>query len=50
MITGINHITITSKILLKPFDTIIKRGIYHAWSNRSSEDCLMVYLLLDVTL
>ena len=37
------------EILLKPTDTIIQRGTYHAWSNRSENDCLMAYVLLDAT-
>jgi quercetin dioxygenase-like cupin family protein len=35
------------EILLRPFDTIIQRGTNHAWSNRSEEDCLVAYVLLD---
>lgn len=35
------------EILLKPFDTIIQRATYHAWSNRSNQDCLMAYVLID---
>lgn len=35
------------EILLKPTDTIVQRGTYHAWSNRSEQDCLMAYVLLD---
>lgn len=35
------------EILLKPTDTVIQRGTAHAWSNRSNNDCLMAYILLD---
>lgn len=35
------------EILLKPMDTIIQRGTSHAWSNRSAQDCIMAYVLLD---
>ncbi|MGL4859838.1 MAG: cupin domain-containing protein [Enterobacteriaceae bacterium] len=33
--------------LLKATDTVIQRGTNHAWSNRSEQDCLMAYVLLD---
>ena len=35
------------EILLKPTDTVIQKGTSHAWSNRSNQDCLMAYVLLD---
>lgn len=35
------------EILLKPMDTVIQRGTSHAWSNRSDNDCVMAYVLLD---
>ncbi len=37
------------EVLLKPFDTIIQRGTYHAWSNRSNYNCLMAYVLLNAS-
>ena len=37
------------EILLKPTDTVIQRGTYHAWNNRSDKDCLMAYVLLKAT-
>ena len=37
------------EVLLKATDTIIQRGTAHAWSNRSNQDCLMAYVLLDAT-
>ena len=38
------------EVLLKATDTIIQRGTAHAWSNRSDQDCLMAYVLLDAEL
>ncbi len=38
------------EVLLKPFDTVIQRGTSHAWSNRSNNDCLMAYVLLDASI
>jgi quercetin dioxygenase-like cupin family protein len=35
------------EILLKPFDTVIVQGVNHGWSNRGTEPCLMVGVLLD---
>ena len=33
--------------LLKPGDIVIQRGTNHAWSNRSSEPCIQLAILLD---
>jgi mannose-6-phosphate isomerase-like protein (cupin superfamily) len=32
---------------LKAGDVVIQRGTNHAWSNRSNEPCLMLYVLID---
>jgi quercetin dioxygenase-like cupin family protein len=35
-------VTETDEVLMQPGDTVIIRGVKHAWSNRSSEPCLVV--------
>jgi hypothetical protein len=35
------------EILLKPFDTVIVQGVNHGWSNRGTEPCLLIGVLLD---
>ncbi len=38
-----------SEVLMKPGDTCVQRGTNHAWSNRSDEDCYMMFVLVDGT-
>ena len=33
----------------QPGDTVIVRGVNHAWSNRSNEPCLLVGTMTDAT-
>jgi hypothetical protein len=33
--------------LMKPGDVLIQRGTYHAWSNRSDQNCRMAFILID---
>jgi len=35
-------VTETDAVLMRPGDTVIIRGVNHAWTNRSSEPCLLV--------
>jgi quercetin dioxygenase-like cupin family protein len=35
-------VTDTDEVLMQPGDTVIIRGVNHAWSNRSSRPCLVV--------
>jgi mannose-6-phosphate isomerase-like protein (cupin superfamily) len=35
------------EILLKPFDTVVILGTNHGWSNRGTEPCLLIGVLLD---
>jgi quercetin dioxygenase-like cupin family protein len=35
-------ITDTDEVLMQPGDTVIIRGVNHAWSNRSNAPCLVV--------
>jgi quercetin dioxygenase-like cupin family protein len=35
-------VTETDEVLMQPGDTVIIRGVNHAWSNRSSAPCLVV--------
>lgn len=37
------------EVLMKQGDCLIQRGTHHAWSNRSSEPCLLVAVLVDAT-
>ncbi|MEI6896648.1 MAG: cupin domain-containing protein [Psychromonas sp.] len=34
-------------VLLKTGDTVVQRGTNHAWSNRGTEPCLMMFVLVD---
>ncbi len=36
-----------SEVLMKAGDTCIQRATNHAWSNRTDEDCLMMFVLID---
>ena len=38
-----------SEVLMKPGDTCVQRGTNHAWSNRTDEDCYMMFVLVDGT-
>ena len=38
-----------SEVLMKAGDTCVQRGTNHAWSNRTDEDCLMMFVLVDGT-
>jgi quercetin dioxygenase-like cupin family protein len=42
-------VTDTDEVLMQPGDTVIIRGVNHAWSNRSSEPCLLVGTNTDAT-
>jgi mannose-6-phosphate isomerase-like protein (cupin superfamily) len=35
------------EVLMRPGDTVVIRGTNHAWSNRSSEPCLLVGCMID---
>jgi hypothetical protein len=37
----------TGETLLQAGDTVIQRGINHAWSNRSAETCRVAFVLID---
>ncbi|SRR5258708_1518968 len=39
--------TDVDEVLMQPGDTVIIRGTNHAWSNRSSEPCLLVGSMID---
>jgi quercetin dioxygenase-like cupin family protein len=39
--------TDVDEVLLRPGDTVIIRGTNHAWSNRSTEPCLLVGCMID---
>lgn len=34
-------------VLLKTGDTVVQRGTNHAWANRGTEPCLMMFVLVD---
>jgi mannose-6-phosphate isomerase-like protein (cupin superfamily) len=40
-------VTDTDEVLMQPGDTVIVRGVNHAWSNRSTEPCLLVGTMTD---
>ena len=42
-------VTDTDEVLMQPGDTVIIRGVNHAWSNRSSTQCLLVGTNSDAT-
>ena len=39
----------TQEVDLEAGDTVIQRGANHAWSNRSSEPCVIAFTLIDAT-
>jgi mannose-6-phosphate isomerase-like protein (cupin superfamily) len=39
----------TQEVHLEAGDTVIQRGANHAWSNRSSEPCVIAFTLIDAT-
>jgi mannose-6-phosphate isomerase-like protein (cupin superfamily) len=39
----------TQEVQLEAGDTVIQRGANHAWSNRSSEPCVIAFTLIDAT-
>jgi quercetin dioxygenase-like cupin family protein len=45
----IYFVTDTDEVLMQPGDTVIIRGVNHAWSNRSSAPCLVVGTNTDAT-
>jgi quercetin dioxygenase-like cupin family protein len=45
----IHLVTDTDEVLMQPGDTVIIRGVNHAWSNRSSTPCLLVGTNTDAT-
>ena len=45
----IHLVTDTDEVLMQPGDTVIIRGVNHAWSNRSSTPCLLVGTNSDAT-
>ena len=36
-----------SEVLMRAGDACVQRGTNHAWSNRTDEDCLMMFVLVD---
>jgi quercetin dioxygenase-like cupin family protein len=42
-------VTETDEVLMQPGDTVIIRGVNHAWSNRSSAPCLLIGTNTDAT-
>ena len=42
-------VTETDEALMRPGDTVIIRGVNHAWSNRSDQPCLVVGTNTDAT-
>jgi quercetin dioxygenase-like cupin family protein len=40
-------VTDTDEVLMQPGDTVIIRGVNHAWSNRSNEPCVLVGTMTD---
>lgn len=42
-------ITDTDEVLMHPADTVVIRGVNHAWSNRSTEACLLVGTMIAAT-
>ena len=39
----------TQEVDLEAGDTVIQRGANHAWSNRSSEPCVIAFTMIDAT-
>jgi quercetin dioxygenase-like cupin family protein len=42
-------VTDTDEVRMQPGDTVIIRGVNHAWNNRSSQPCLLVGTNTDAT-
>ena len=42
-------VTDTDEVLMRAGDTVVIRGVNHAWSNRSTEACLLVGTMIDAT-
>ncbi|WP_322102317.1 cupin domain-containing protein [Paraburkholderia sp. J41] len=42
-------VTDVDEVLMRPGDTVVIRGTNHAWSNRSSEPCLLCGCMIDAT-
>jgi quercetin dioxygenase-like cupin family protein len=42
-------VTDTDEVLMRPGDTVIIRGVNHAWSNRSNAPCLLIGTNTDAT-
>lgn len=40
----------TGEVKLSTGDTLVQRGTVHGWSNRTSQDCLIAFLLVDAGL
>jgi mannose-6-phosphate isomerase-like protein (cupin superfamily) len=45
----ITIVTDTDETLLKPGDTVVVRGVNHAWSNRSDKPCMIVGTMTHAT-
>ncbi len=45
----IHLVTDTDDVLMGPGDTVVIRGVNHAWSNRSTQPCLLVGTMIDAT-
>jgi uncharacterized RmlC-like cupin family protein len=39
--------TDTDEVLMRPGDTVVIRGVNHAWVNRSDKPCLVVIAMID---
>jgi quercetin dioxygenase-like cupin family protein len=37
----------TEEVVLRAGDVVVQVGTNHAWSNRSGEDCVMAFVLID---
>ncbi len=42
-------VTDVDEVLMTPGDTVIIRGVNHAWSNRTNQPCLLVGTMIDAT-
>jgi quercetin dioxygenase-like cupin family protein len=38
------------EVKLSAGDTLVQRGTVHGWSNRSSQECLIAFVLIDAGL
>ncbi len=45
----IHLVTDVDEVLLRPGDTVVIRGTNHAWSNRSTETCLLIGCMVDAS-